>query len=125
MAIFIEGLDIKDQAKILEAYKHRGNFREIQDKLLKSDFTPTKILALSYIYKYKIEKPKDKKILFDIIREDNYEDFLDLINKGDFDIDLVSEVLDLRKVKSKRIKLDKKLVKKSRKDLSDTVETIS
>src|SRR5699024_461089 len=76
-------------------------------------------------YKYKIEKPKDKKILFDIIREDNYEDFLDLINKGDFDIDLVSEVLDLRKVKSKRIKLDKKLVKKSRKDLSDTVETIS
>ncbi len=125
MAIFIEGLDIKDQAKILEAYKHRGNFREILDKLLKSDFTPTKILALSYIYKYKIEKPKDKKILFDIIREDNYEDFLDLINKGDFDIDLVSEVLDLRKVKSKRIKLDKKLVKKSRKDLSDTVETIS
>lgn len=50
---------------------------------------------------------------------------MDLIKDRNFDIDLVSEVLDLREIKAKRIKLDKSLVKKSRKDLSKTVQTIN
>ena len=69
-------------------------------------------------------KNKDKKILFEIIREENYEDFIELIKVRDFDIDLVSDILDLRNIKAKRINLDKKLVNKSRRDLTKTVETI-
>lgn len=122
---FIESLALDSQEAVLKSFENRKNFGEILDNLLKSDFTPTKVLALFYIFKNKMERPKDKKALFEIIREENYQDFLDLIKDRDFDIELVSDVLDLREVKAKRIKLDKSLVKKSRKDLSKTVETIN
>lgn len=95
------------------------------DKLLKNNFTPTRVLALYYIFRNNWQKDKDKKILFEIIREENYEDFIELIKARNFDIDLVSDILDLRNIKAKRINLDKKLVNKSRRDLTKTVETIN
>lgn len=125
IAAFIESLNLDRQEEILRSFDNRENFGEILDNLLKDYFTPTRVLALYYIFKNNMERPKDKKALFEIIREENYHDFLDLIRDRNFDIDLVSEVLDLREIKAKRIKLDKSLVKKSRKDLSKTVQTIN
>lgn len=122
---FIGSLALERQKAVLKSFENSGNFGEILENLLKADFTPTRVLALFYIFKNSIQRAKDKKVLFEIIREENYQDFLDLIEDRDFDIDLVSDVLDLREVKAKRIKLDKSLVKKSRKDLSKTVETIN
>ena len=124
IASFVASLDIEREEKVLKTFSHRENFREILDKLLKNNFTPTRILALYYIFKNKWQNNKDKKILFEIIREENYEDFIELIKGRDFDIDLVSDILDLRNIKAKRINLDKKLVNKSRRDLTKTVETI-
>lgn len=125
IAAFIESLNLDRQVETLRSFDNRENFGEILDNLLKDYFTPTRVLALYYIFKNNMERPKDKKALFEIIREENYQDFLDLIKDRNFDIDLVTEVLDLREIKAKRIKLDKSLVKKSRKDLSKTVQTIN
>lgn len=125
IASFVASLDIEREEKVLKTFSHKENFREILDKLLKNNFTPTRVLALYYIFRNNWQKDKDKKILFEIIREENYEDFIELIKVRDFDIDLVSDILDLRKIKAKRINLDKKLVNKSRRDLTKTVETIN
>ncbi len=125
IAAYIGSLSLDRQEGVLETFKDRDNFGEILENLLKNDFTPIKILALYYIFKNGIEKPKDKRALFEIIREENFDDYLDLIKDRKFDINLISEILDLREIKAKRIKLDKKLVKKSRHDLSKTVETIN
>lgn len=125
IASFVASLDIEREEKVLKTFSHRENFREILDKLLKNNFTPTRILALYYIFRNNWQKNKDRKILFEIIREENYEDFIELIKGRDFDIDLVSDILDLRNIKAKRINLDKKLVNKSRRDLTKTVETIN
>ena len=124
IAAFIGSLNLDRQESILKTFSNQENFRDVLDNLLKDDFTPTKILALYYIFKNNMERAKDEKVLFEIIRKENYEDFLELITK-DFNIDLVSEILELRKVKAKRIKLDHKLVKKSRKELSKTVASIN
>lgn len=125
IASFVASLDIEREEKVLKTFSHRENFREILDKLLKNNFTPTRVLALYYIFRNNWQKDKDKKILFEIIREENYEDFIELIKARNFDIDLVSDILDLRNIKAKRINLDKKLVNKSRRDLTKTVETIN
>lgn len=125
IASFVASLDIEREEKVLKTFSHRENFREILDKLLKNNFTPTRVLALYYIFRNKWQKDKDKKILFEIIREENYEDFIELIKARNFDIDLVSDILDLRNIKAKRINLDKRLVNKSRRDLTKTVETIN
>lgn len=125
IASFVASLDIEREEKVLKTFSHRENFREILDKLLKNNFTPTRVLSLYYIFRNNWQKDKDKKILFEIIREENYEDFIELIKARNFDIDLVSDILDLRNIKAKRINLDKKLVNKSRRDLTKTVETIN
>lgn len=111
IASFVASLDIEHEEKVLKTFSHRENFREILDKLLKNNFTPTRVLALYYIFRNNWQKDKDKKILFEIIREENYEDFIELIKARNFDIDLVSDILDLRNIKAKRINLDKKISK--------------
>lgn len=125
IAAFIASLSLDRQVAVLKLFKLKNNYGEILSNLLKNDFIPVRVLALVYIFKNKIEKSNDKKALFEIIREENFEEFLSLIKDRDFDIDLLKEILDLKNLRAKRINLDKKLVKKSRRDLSKTVETIN
>ena len=125
IAAFIGSLSLDRQVEVLKSFETRDNYGEILGNLLKNDFTPIRVLGLVYLFKNKLAKAKDKKALFEIIREENFEEFLSLIKDRDFDIDLLSDIFDLKKVKAKRIKLNKKLVKKSRKDLSKTVATIN
>lgn len=125
IAAFIGSLSLDRQVEVLKSFETRDNYGEILGNLLKNDFTPIRVLGLVYLFKNKLAKAKDKKALFEIIREENFEEFLSLIKDRDFDIDLLSDIFDLKKVKAKRIKLNEKLVKKSRKDLSKTVATIN
>lgn len=125
IAAFIASLSLDRQVAVLKLFKLKNNYGEILSNLLKNDFIPVRVLALVYIFKNKIEKSNDKKALIEIIREENFEEFLSLIKDRDFDIDLLKEILDLKNLRAKRINLDKKLVKKSRRDLSKTVETIN
>ncbi|WP_296111873.1 tellurite resistance TerB C-terminal domain-containing protein [uncultured Anaerococcus sp.] len=122
---FIERADIGCQEDILKEFKDYENFSEIIDKLLVSDFIPTRVLALTYIYRDDDIKTKYDTKLFSIIREDNFDEFISLINKKDFGIDLVKDVLALKNKKAKKIRLNQDRIDRSRKDLSKTVKNIS
>lgn len=122
---FIESLDIDRQIGILENFSKEQNFNQILNALLKSKDPSLRIIALYHIYKSKVNKKAHDKILFNLIKEENYEFFLDLVKENNIDIGLISEILDLDKIKPKRISLDDKKIARSRKALRSTVETIS
>lgn len=122
---FIESLDIDRQIGILENFSKEQNFNQILNALLKSKDPSLRIIALYHIYKSKVNKKAHDKILFNLIKEENYEYFLDLVKENNIDIGLISEILDLDKIKPKRISLDDKKIARSRKALRSTVETIS
>lgn len=125
IAKFIGNLDINRQEDLLLSFKNRENFKDILNSLLSDSFTPTRILALFYIYKFEKPKVKHKKALFQIIREENFDIFIDLIKTRDFDLDLLEEILDLKNIQEKKISLDKEMIKKSRKELTTTVNTLN
>lgn len=122
---FIESLDIDRQIEILENFSKEQNFNQILNAIVKSKDPSLRIIALYYIYKSKVNKKAHDKILFKVIKEENYEFFLDLVKENNIDIGLISEILDLDKIKPKRISLDDKKIARSRKALRSTVETIS
>lgn len=122
---FIESLDIDRQIEIIETYRKEKNFNQILNALLKSKDPSLRIIALYYIYKSKVNKKAHDKILFSLIKEENYKLFLDLVKENNIDIGLISEILDLDKIQPKRISLDDKKIARSRKALRSTVETIS
>ena len=122
---FIESLDIDRQIEILENFSKEQNFNQIVNAIVKSKDPSLRIIALYHIYKSKVNKKAHDKILFKVIKEENYEFFLDLVKENNIDIGLISEILDLDKIKPKRISLDDKKIASSRKALRSTVETIS
>lgn len=122
---FIESLDIDRQIEILENFSKEQNFNQILNAIVKSKDPSLRIIALYHIYKSKVNKKAHDKILFKVIKEENYEFFLDLVKENNIDIGLISEILDLDKIKPKRISLDDKKIARSRKALRSTVETIS
>ena len=67
----------------------------------------------------------NKKDLFRIIREENFDVFIDYINNEEFSISLLEKILDLTNPQAKKINLDKNKIKKSRQELDQTVKTIS
>ncbi|WP_297688705.1 tellurite resistance TerB C-terminal domain-containing protein [uncultured Anaerococcus sp.] len=122
---FIESLDIDRQIEILENFSKEQNFNQILNAIVKSKDPSLRIIALYHIYKSKVNKKAHDKILFKVIKEENYEFFLDLVKENNIDIGLISKILDLDKIKPKRISLDDKKIARSRKALRSTVETIS
>ena len=125
IASFISSLDISRQEETLLKFKNRENFSDILNSLLSNSFVPSRILALFYTYKFQNPNPRHKKVLFEIIRPENFDRFIDLIKDRDFDLDLLEEILDLKNIQTKKISLDKKMVSKSRNELTNTVNTIS
>lgn len=125
IAAFIGSLNINRQEEILLSFKDRENFVDILNSLLGDSFTPTRILALFYIYKFANPKPRHQKVLFEIIRPENYENFIELVETRDFDLNLLEEILDLKNIQAKKISLDKKMIKKSRSELTNTVNTLN
>lgn len=125
IASFISSLDISRQEETLLKFKNRENFSDILNSLLSNSFVPSRILALFYTYKFQNPNPRHKKVLFEIIRPENFDKFIDLIKDRDFDLDLLEEILDLKNIQTKKISLDKKMVSKSRNELTNTVNTLS
>lgn len=125
IASFISSLDISRQEETLLKFKNRENFSDILNSLLSNSFVPSRILALFYTYKFQNPNPRHKKVLFEIIRPENFDRFIDLIKDRDFDLDLLEEILDLKNIQTKKISLDKKMVSKSRNELTNTVNTLS
>ncbi len=125
IASFIGSLDINRQEEILLSFKDRENFKDILNSLLSDSFTPTRILALFYIYKFQKAKPRHEKALFSIIRPENFDAFLDLVKTRDFDLNLLEEILELKNIQAKKISLDKQMIKKSRNELTNTVNTLN
>lgn len=125
IASFIGSLDINRQEEILLSFKDRENFKDVLNSLLSDSFTPTRILALFYIYKFQKPKPRHKKALFEIIRPENFDAFLDLVKTREFNLNLLEEILDLKNIQAKKISLDRKMIKKSRNELTNTVNTIN
>ena len=125
IAKFIGSLDINRQEEVLLRFKERDNFKDILNSLSSASFTPTRILALYYIFKFQNPKPRHRKALFEIIRPENFDSFIELINSRDFDLDLLEEILDLKNIQAKKISLDKKMISKSRNELTNTVNSLS
>lgn len=125
IASFIASLDISRQEETLLKFKNRENFSDILNSLLADSFIPTKILALFYTYKFQKPKPRHEKILFEIIRPDNFDKFIDIIENRDFDLELLEEILELKNIQAKKISLDKKMINRSRDELTNTVNTLN
>lgn len=125
IASFIASLDISRQEETLLKFKDRENFSDILNSLLADSFIPTKILALFYTYKFQKPKPRHEKILFEIIRPDNFDKFIDLIENRDFDLELLEEILELKNIQAKKISLDKKMINRSRDELTNTVNILN
>ena len=122
---FIGSLDISRQKDVLLSFRDKENFKDILDSLLNNSFTPTRVLALYFIYKDQKPKARHKRALFEIIRPENYHIFIDLINYREFDLDLLEEILDLKNIQAKKINLDKEMINKSRSELTNTVNTLN
>ena len=125
IASFIASLDISRQEETLLKFKNRENFSDILNSLLADSFIPTKILALFYTYKFQKPKPRHEKILFEIIRPDNFDKFIDIIENRDFDLELLEEILELKNIQAKKISLDKKMINRSRDELTNTVNILN
>lgn len=125
IASFISSLDISRQEETLLKFKNRENFPDILNSLLSNSFVPSRILALFYTYKFQNPKPRHKKVLFEIIRPENFDKFIELIENRDFDLDFLEEILDLNNIQTKKISLDKKMINRSRDELTNTVNTLN
>ena len=67
----------------------------------------------------------DENRLFKLVLKENYPKFISLVQENNLSIELIDRLLDLDKKEAKKITIDKDKVKKSRKDLSSTVEKVS
>ena len=103
-------MDIDKEIEIIENFKKEKNFYQILNSIIKSKTPTLRIIALYHIYKNKLNKKAHDKILFRIIREENYNLFLNLVDENEIDIDLIAEILKLDKIRPKRISLDDKKI---------------
>lgn len=122
---YMERLDLKGKISFVEEISTLDNFPKILDGFVKSDNTEDKIIALYYIYKLDYNKKTHEKILFEIIKEDNFDDFLSLAESRDMDLDTYEDIKSLNKNKLKRIEVDINRIDKSRDNLRKTVNMVN
>lgn len=115
---YVETLSDSEKIKVLYEHENDENFKKILIELLKKD---DEILALYFLYKKKINRGNHDKILFGVIKEENYDEFLRLINKNELTLDLIAKIKNLNKAKTKKIKVDNKKIDISRANLNKTV----
>ena len=113
------------QVEILDEIKDGEYFIDLLREILKSTFTPTKILSLAYLYKYREDTKKDEKTLLNIIFKDNLNTFKDEVYKNEISFELLEKLMLLDQPMNKKIVLDKKEIEKSRENLRKTLKSIS
>lgn len=121
---YILEADISKQISFIESYKDLVDIKKLSRKISDSDFPPTKVLGFYYLFKYGKVLNKDKNRLLDIINEENYDQFIKLIETKAMSIELIDEILRLDKKPKKRIQIDKAKLSTSRKDFNETVSIV-
>lgn len=120
---FVEKLSIEEKISYMKEIENLPSFEKINQKLLTKE-NEDKIIGLYYIYKLKEYTKTYDKILFQVINEDNYQDFIKLVKNSKLDIKTIEEIKKLKNQKPKVINIDKKNLDKSRENLKKTVDLV-
>lgn len=120
---FVEKLSIEEKISYMKEIENLPSFEKINQKLLTKE-NENKIIGLYYIYKLKEYSKTYDKILFQVINEENYQDFLKLVKNPKLDIKTIEEIKKLKNQKPKVINIDKKNLDKSRENLKKTVDLV-
>lgn len=121
---FVEKLPIEEKISYMKEIKNLPTFEKINQKLL-TKANENKIISLYYLYNLKENTKTYDKILFQVINEDNYQDFLKLVKNPKLDIKTIEEIKKLKNQKPKVININKKNLDKSRENLKKTVDLVS
>lgn len=121
---FVEKLSIEEKISYMKEIENLPSFEKINQKLLTKE-NENKIIGLYYIYKLKEDSKTYDKILFQVINEDNYQDFIKLVKNSKLDIKTIEEIKKLKNQKPKVININKKNLDKSRENLKKTVDLVS
>lgn len=120
---FVEKLPIEEKISYMKEIENLPSFEKINQKLLTKE-NENKIIGLYYIYNLKENTKVYDKILFQVINEDNYQDFIKLVKNSKLDIKTIEEIKKLKNQKPKVINIDKKNLDKSRENLKKTVDLV-
>ncbi|WP_105300804.1 tellurite resistance TerB C-terminal domain-containing protein [Anaerococcus marasmi] len=121
---YILEADISKQISFVEGHKDLVDMEKLSRNLSNSDFPPTKALGFYYLFNDGKILNKDKNKVLEIIHEENYDQFIKLIETRDMSIELIDEILRLDKKPKKRIQIDGAKLSSSRKDLHETVSIV-
>lgn len=121
---FVEKLSIEEKISYMKEIENLPSFEKINQKLLTKE-NENKIIGLYYIYNLKENTKVYDKILFQVINEDNCQDFIKLVKNSKLDIKTIEEIKKLKNQKPKVINIDKKNLDKSRENLKKTVDLVS
>lgn len=120
---FIEKLPTEEKISYMKEIENLPFFEKINQKLLTKE-NENKIIGLYYIYNLKENTKVYDKILFQVINEDNYQDFIKLVKNSKLDIKTIEEIKKLKNQKPKVININKKNLDKSRENLKRTVDLV-
>lgn len=120
---FVEKLSIEEKISYMKEIENLPSFEKINQKLL-TKANENKIIGLYYLYNLKENTKTYDKILFQVINEDNYQDFIKLVKNSKLDIKTIEEIKKLKNQKPKVINIDKKNLDKSRENLKKTVDLV-
>lgn len=122
---YIKACDVDKQIDFMGKIKDDPKLEEIARGLSKSNFKPSLVIGLYYLYKNFKPNAADQNRLFKAILEENFDSFIEIISKEDLSLETINKILDLDKKKLKRIDIDDKKLNKSRKELKKTVNIVT
>lgn len=125
IARYIENSDLIKQIDLANKFIIDEQIGKLKKTLSRSDFNFTSMLGFFYLVRDNEMTKADENRLFKLILKENYPKFISLVQENNLSIELIDRLLDLDKKETKRITIDKDKVKKSRKELSSTVERVS
>lgn len=120
---FVEKLSIEEKISYMKEIENLPSFEKINQKLLTKE-NENKIIGLYYLYNLEENTKTYDKILFQVINEDNYQDFIKLVKNSKLDIKTIEEIKKLKNQKPKVININKKNLDKSRENLKKTVDLV-
>lgn len=122
---YMERLDLKGKISFMEEISRLDKFPKILEAIVRSENAEDRIIALYYIYKLDYNKKSHENILFEIIKADNFDDFISLVESRNMDLATYEEIKSLNKNKLKKIEVDINRIDTSRSNLSKTVSMVN
>lgn len=122
---YMERLDLKGKISFIEEISTLDKFPKILEAIVKSDNAEDRIIALFYIYKLDYNKKSHENILFEIIKTENFDDFISLVESRNMDLATYEEIKSLNENKIKKIEVDINRIDRSRDNLSKTISMVN